>query len=135
MKNLEAMSVYDILTQHDFPHRFYVYFASQCAKDALFKVKDVDPRSKLAVDVAERFGNGEDFTQAYLKEVADAAANAAHYAAYSAAYAADSATYATAAHSAARAAYSAANAHYKPLLLSLIQTRLTEFERVMILGS
>jgi hypothetical protein len=159
MKNLETMSVRAILTQHDFPHRFYAYFASQCAKDALSKAKNVDPRSKLAVDVAERFGNGEDFTQEYLQEVIDtASANAyatdsVYTAAASAAYAAASAhAHAAAsahahaapsahAHSVARAAYAAANAasayaaaHYKPLLLSLIRTRLTEFERIMILN-
>jgi hypothetical protein len=138
------MSVYDILTQHDFPHRFYAYFASQCAKDALSKDKNVDPRSKLAVDVAERFGNGEDFTQAYLQEVvADAAVQAAAYAAYAAANAAYAAAYAAnsasaanaAANAAAYAAATYAAAHYKPLLLSLIQTRLTEFERIMIFGA
>ena len=151
------MSIHHILTQHDFPHRFYAYFASQCAKDVLSKSKNVDPRSKLAVDVAERFGNGEDFTQEYLKEVKDAAnaasaaaasvyaASYASYAASAASYAADAASAHSAAYSAANAAahaaraaraasahYAAANAHYKPLLLSLIQTRLTEFERVMI---
>ena len=147
------MSIHHILTQHDFPHRFYAYFASQCAKDVLSKSKNVDPRSKTAVDVAERFGNGEDFTQEYLKEVKDAAnaasaaaasvyaASYAYYAADAASYAADAASAHSAAYSAAHAAraaraasahYAAANAHYKPLLLSLIQTRLTEFERVMI---
>jgi hypothetical protein len=138
MKNLEAMPIYDILTKHDFPHRFYAYFAAQCAKGALSKVKNVDPRSKTAVDVAERFGNGEDFTQEYLQEVVDTAYSAAFYAAHSA-HAAHSAAYsaahaAYAAHYAAAASAAAAYAHYKPLLLSLIRTRLTEFERIMILN-
>jgi hypothetical protein len=135
------MSIHDILTQHDFPHRFYAYYAAQGAKDALSKAKVVHSASRLAVDVAERFGNGEDFTQEYLKEVADAASvYAASYAAsvyaasYAASYAAHSASYAAyAADAASYAANANSTDYYKPLLLRLIQTRLTEFERIMIL--
>ncbi len=168
MKKLSSLSLESILEDYEFPHRFLVYFASQCAKDAQgLSKKTPDPRTLTAIDVAERFGNGEEFTPEYLDRVRDDAraaaadarayAAAATYAAYAAAdatyTAATAATYATyAARAAARAAcatyatYAAraaatvatldtATDYYKPLLLSLIEARLTELERLLILGS
>ena len=143
MKNLTSLSLDQILKTYDLPHRLLVYFSSQCAKDALSRIKDPDPRSVLAVDVAERFGNGEDFSQEYLHKVYDdayaATATSAYYAAAtSAAYAA---AYAAAddASAAANAAYyasatSATTSHYKDLLLKLIDERLTSLEKLLILG-
>ena len=131
-KKLSELTIDQILKQHEFPHRFYVYFASQCAKDALSKTKDPDPRSVLAVDVAERFGNGEVFEQSYLEQVAnDAACPSASPATYTAS--------AASASSAASAAYTASSAfyasnYYKPLLLELITKRFTKLERLLILG-
>ncbi len=97
---------------HILPHRLIVYFASQCAKDAMSKTKakNQDPRSLTAIDVAERFGNGEDFTPEHLKKTWDDA-NAAD---------------------AARAANAASEEHYKPLLLDLIDKRLTKVEKLLI---
>jgi len=100
------------------------------------KVKDPDPRSLAAIDIAERFGNGEDFSQEVLKKTCDDAYTAAN-AAY-ASYATGAAYSATAAYSAASATYAATNAaasdDYKPLLLDLINKRLTKAERVLIFG-
>ncbi len=153
--NFENMTTREILYKYEFPHRFLVYFASQCAKDSQRSNKNPDPRTLTAIDVAERFGNGEEFTPGCLKRVREGA-----YATYAAAYAAADATYAAA--YAAYAAYAAADAtcaaasyataatyaaatyatydaasaaavdEYKPLLLSLIEARLTELESVLI---
>ena len=169
MKNLKSMSTDEILKSYEFPHKFYVYYASQIAKNAMekyVKSKDRDERSLKAIDIAERFGNGEDISQKVLEDTVSSsctAAHAAHYgnAANSAAHvAAANAAYAAAnaAHAAANAAnaaphYAAASAaahyaaaHYadnarkeaetynKELLLSLIETRLTKLEKLLILG-
>ena len=141
---LEDMSLDQILKTYDLPHRLLAYFASQCAKDALIRADVGDPRSMLAVDVAERFGNGEDFSQEYLQKVCDDVYDYAYYAssaapssfaasaAYYAANAAASSAYAA---SASSAAYAAANAAtYKDLLLKLIDERLTPLEKLLILG-
>ena len=137
--DFEHLSIQQILQKYEFPHRFLVYFASQCAKDAQQYNKKPDPRSLKAIEIAERFGNGEEFTPEFLKEIAHAA-NAA-YAATHAAAAADAADAAAdAANAAAYAAYAAANAanaaaqdKYKQLLIDLIDSRLTQLERVLIL--
>jgi hypothetical protein len=148
---LSKLAVRDILHRYDFPHRFLVYFASQCAKDAIATVQKRSPKVKFdervlaGVDIAERFGSGEQFTEEFLKEThaaTSAASTAAYatyatYATYAAVYATYAASYAT--YAAAAYAYAATSAnsnaeHYKPLLLSLIETRLSEVERVLILS-
>ena len=148
----KTLTTDQILKSYELPHRLLVYFASQVAKDALSRVKSPDERSLHAIDVAERFGNGESFTEEELKEVcaaahaAYAAAKAAHVAAYAAANAAHAAAYAAYAAYAVNAAAYAANAasnaaasarakdNYKSLLLELIETRLSKLERLLILG-
>jgi len=144
----------DIIKKYEFPHRFLVYFASQCAKDAQqYNNKKPDPRALKAIEIAERFGNGEEFTPGFLKEIADSA--------YAAAYAAANAATYAAAYAAANAAYAAANAadariyaadariyaanaadariyaadaqyKYKQLLIDLIDSRLTQLEKLLI---
>jgi len=150
----KTLTTDQILKSYELPHRLLVYFASQVAKDALSRVKSPDERSLHAIDVAERFGNGESFTEEELKEVC-AAAHAAH-AAYVAAYVAADAAYAvnaaanaaakaanaanaaaSAADAAAYVAYAAAKAakdNYKRLLLQLIKTRLSKVESLLIFG-
>ena len=78
-------------------------FAVWCAREALTLVKNPDPRSVAACDIAERFARGE----ATAEELAAAALAAA--AAHAAAFAADAADVAAAraAHAAARAAAAA----------------------------
>ena len=102
--SIDQMSIDQILKTYDLPHRLLAYFSSQCAKDALSRIKDPDARSTLAVDVAERFGNGEDFSQEYLEKVQDDA-----YSAYSALAASATAT-ATASYAALAATYAALSA-------------------------
>ena len=118
VKALRNLTADQILKSYELPHRLLVYFASQVAKDALSRVKSPDERSLHAIDVAERFGNGESFTEEELKEVC-AAAHAAHaayvaahapYVAADAAYAVNAAAYA--AYAAAKAAYVAVDAAY-----------------------
>jgi len=135
------MTLQPILDSYDFDPRFLSYFASQCAKEAMTTVKDPDPRSMLAIEVAERYGNGEDFDQGYLDKVrADAFAAAYAYASSSASYAAAHSAAASYYSAAASAAYSAARAlgkdedYFVPLLLRLIETRLTKLEQYLILG-
>ena len=137
MKALRNLTTDQILKSYELPHRFCVYFASQVAKDALSRVKSPDERSLHAIDVAERFGNGESFTEEELKEVC-AAAHAAYaaakaaYVAVDAAYAVNAAAYA--ANAASNAAASArAKDNYKSLLLELIEKRLTKVEKLLIL--
>ena len=146
MKDLTLRQLLDPL-----PRRICTYFASQCTKDAIQRSGAKDPAVLLAQDVAERYGNGEDFDEAYLKEVANkASAFNATYAsavAYSAAYsAAASAAAAYAAHSAAYAAASAYSVavsadarayyeeNYKPLLLKILNERLTPLEFMLYFG-
>ena len=147
----KTLTTDQILKSYELPHRLLVYFASQVAKDALSRVKSPDERSLHAIDVAERFGNGESFTEEELKEVCEAAhaayaaAKAAHVAAYAAANAAHAAAYAAYAAYAVNAAAYAANAasnaaasarakdNYKSLLLELIEKRLTKVEKLLIL--
>jgi len=154
--NFKNLSLEQILQKYEFPHRFLVYFASQCAKDAQqYNNKKPDPRSLKAIEIAERFGNGEEFTQEFLRETANAAAYAAYAAANAATYAAanaasyaaaNAATYAAnaaanaASHAAANAAYAAnaashaaAQDKYKQLLIDLIDSRLTQLEKLLIL--
>jgi len=151
--NLKKLTIRQILEKYEFPHRFLVYFASQCAKDAQQYNKKPDPRALKAIEIAERFGNGEEFTPGFLKEIADSA--------YAAAYAAANAATYAAAYAAANAAYAAANAadariyaadariyaanaadariyaadaqyKYKQLLIDLIDSRLTQLEKLLI---
>ena len=110
-KSYKLLSVRDILHNYEFSHRFYSYFASQVAKDACQRYNCTHKDSLHAIDIAERFGLGEDISQ----EVRDTAAHAAYAAAH-----------AVAAH--------APPDHYKPLLLECIQKRLSKVERIIILG-
>jgi len=99
----------------------------------------------LAIEVAERYGNGEDFDQGYLDKVrADAFAAASAFAAtFAAACSAAAAYFAAASYAAsyysAAASRSAAQAlgkdqdYFVPLLLRLIETRLTKLEQCLIL--
>jgi hypothetical protein len=82
-------------------------FAVDCAKRAQTYPKNYtpDPRTLKAIEVSERFANGE-ATEDALRAAATAAAYAA-YAAYAAAADAADAAYATAAYAAAAAAYAA----------------------------
>jgi len=124
MKDLTLRQLLDPL-----PRRICTYFASQCTKDAIQRSGAKDPSVLLAQDVAERYGNGEDFDEAYLKEVANKA-SAYAYAAHSAAYAAASA-YSVAVSADARAYY---EENYKPLLLKILNERLTPLEFMLYFG-
>ena len=141
--NLSKLTTDQILNRYQLPHRLLVYYTSQVAKDALSNAEKPDIRSLKAVEVAERFGNGESFTPEYLRQVradaydaaydaTNAATNAATYAAYASAAAtcAYAANYAYAAY--AVATVSKAATKYKDLLITLINTRLTELERIII---
>ena len=77
--NLSKLTTEQILNRYQLPPRFLVYYTSQVAKDALSNVEKPDIRSLKAVEVAERFGNGESFTPEYLDKVSEDA-----YAAYAA---------------------------------------------------
>jgi hypothetical protein len=117
MKHYKTLTTEQILKTYEFSHRFLVYYASQVAKDAMVRANCTDERSLHAVDVAERFGNGEAFTEKELREVAAAADTvyAAAYAASNAVYAASNAVYAAsnaASNAAAYAANAAADAVY-----------------------
>ena len=81
-------------------------FAVACARRALTRIPNPDPRSIIACDVAESFANGI-ATRKELALAAEHAAYAADYAAGAATYAAGAATYAERA--AAGAAYDAAD--------------------------
>ena len=177
MKDLTIRQLLDPL-----PRRICTYFASQVAEDVIQRSGTKDPDVLLAQAVAERYGNGEDFDEAYLKEVANkayAAASAAAYSAYSAAYSAAASAVAYSAAASAAAAYSAAaysaaasaatsatsvasaasaasaaaySAHsaasaaahsayyafdeenYKPLLLKILNERLTPLEFMLYFG-
>ena len=86
-------------------------FAVWCARQALALIDDPDPRSVAAVDMAERFANGEatvDELDAARYAAIAAASAAARAAAWAAAWAAASAAASAAARAAARAAASAA---------------------------
>ena len=211
--NFKNKTTEQILKSYEFPHRFLVYYASQCAKGAVqAHVKDPDPGTLKAIDITERFGLGEEIGQeelikttgdayaaahaaanvaasavyaanaaadaacasnaaraaayaadaaraaeaasdaaytsnaaAYAARAADAAAYAASYAADAAAYTAYAAGYASnaaayAAYAAAHAAHSAdavrpkAEAKYKKLLITLINQRFSEVEKIMMFG-
>lgn len=155
-KDFELLSIEKILRKYPLPRRFVSYFLSQAAKADLSKCSNPDPRSMAAADMAERHGNGEDFTEEHMKAIVDEAhaahsasspVNPAHYAAYTAAHAAR-ATRAAASSSSSHAAYFAATYVYfnfdsyvpvivedhKPLLLELIDKRLTKLERLLIFG-
>jgi hypothetical protein len=126
--NIKKATVNEILNAYSFSQRFYTLFACACAKDALSYVKNPDPVSVKAVEVAYKWAKGEaTYTQAELKKNYDnanriasyaaihavAAYVAAHEAAYNAAYAAHivvytvSAAAANATHAANAAAYTA----------------------------
>jgi hypothetical protein len=145
-KKLNKKSLKQILETYALPPRFLAYFASQCAKDAMSKLKDSgsdpDPRAIAAISMAEDYGNGKDFSPEYMGKVTDDAYYAAAYDAY---YAANAATNAANAANAAYAAYAAANAAayayyayhadcYKPLFFALIESRLSKLEKILIFG-
>ena len=155
--NFKNKTTEQILKSYEFPHRFLVYYASQCAKGAVqAHVKDPDPGTLKAIDITERFGLGEEIGQeelikttgdayaaaraavyaaAYTADAAGYAADAAGYAADAAAYAADAAAYASnAADAAAYAARPKAEAKYKKLLITLINQRFSEVEKIMMFG-
>jgi hypothetical protein len=150
MKHYSKLSITEILTNYELPKRLVVYFFSQVAKDLLKTEKaKQDPRTLKAIDIAERYGNGEDFTSEELKKVADdaytaytyaytAAAADATYASYAASYATYTASYTA---SAASTAFAASTAYttsyathdkYKDLLVSIIEERLTELDRILM---
>ena len=83
-------------------------FAVGCARRALARIKNPDPRSLAACDVAERFANGEATADELQTARSDADAAAYAYAAAADAYAA--AAYAAAAYAAAADAAAAAAA-------------------------
>ena len=173
-KIFAGLSLEQSIRKFELPHRFLVYYASQCAKDAVQAYsKDPDPRTLKAIDITERFGLGEEIGQEELIKTANGA-YAASYAAHAAAYAAasyasnaaeaasDAAAHAAsdaaahAAHAAAHAAHAAAHAahaayatyaahaahadrpkaeaKYKELLLDLIEKKLTNLEKVLLLS-
>ena len=171
MKSFKNKTTEQILKSYEFPHRFLVYYASQCAKDAVQAYsKDPDPRTLKAIDITERFGLGEEIGQEELIKTTGDAYAAADAAAYAASYAADAAAYtaayaagyasnaasnaaraaAYASNAAAYAAYAAgyaahaahsadavrpkAEAKYKKLLITLINQRFSEVERIMMFG-
>ena len=116
--NFKNKTTEQILKSYEFPHRFLVYYASQCAKGAVqAHVKAPDPGTLKAIDITERFGLGEEIGQEELiKTTGDAYAagytsNAAARAAYAASYAADAAAYA-AAYAADAAGYASNAAAY-----------------------
>ena len=137
-----------ILDSYPFPRRFCVTYALACAKDCLEFSNEKDmPVAKACIEVVERWLRGEATEQecrdtaASISNVAYAYATYATYAtyvAYAATYAATyaaSAAYATA-YTDAAAARAAGNHrpmdYYRDLLLTMIQTELTELERVML---
>ena len=138
--NLSKLTTDQILNRYQLPHRLLVYYTSQVAKDALSNAEKPDIRSLKAVEVAERFGNGESFTPEYLRQVREDAANAATNAVFATnAAVATYTAYVAAAYAATNAVASATNAtvskaatKYKDLLITLINTRLTEVERIII---
>jgi uncharacterized protein (UPF0147 family) len=115
-KKLNKKSLKQILETYALPPRFLAYFASQCAKDAMSKLKDSgsdpDPRAIAAISMAEDYGNGKDFSPEYMGKVTDDAYYAAAYDAYYA-YHADC---------------------YKPLFFALIESRLSKLEKILIFG-
>ena len=156
-KTLGSLGLRQIFETYALPPRLLAYFASQCAKDAMSKLKDkgiaLDPRSLAAISMAEDYGNGKDFSPEHMHKTVDdaynayyaasaadyaayAATNAAHAAAYHAAtyaaYATTNAAHAAAYHTAARSAYYAD--YYKPLFFSLIESRLSKLEKILIFG-
>lgn len=84
-------------------------FAARCARRALARIKNPDPRSVVACDVAERFADGL-ATREELATAQSEAWRAADDDTYSAAYAAAAAAYAAAAYAADAAADAYANA-------------------------
>ena len=150
-KTLGSLGLRQIFEIYALPPRFLAYFSAQCAKDAVSRIKDkgiaLDPRSLAAISMAEDYGNGKDFSPEHMRKVTDDAANAADYAAYAAtnaahaaayhaatyaAYATTNAAHAAAYHTAARSAYYAD--YYKPLFFSLIESRLSKLEKILIFG-
>jgi hypothetical protein len=152
LSKLDNLSTEQILNQYELPHRFLAYYASQCAKQAMANVKKPDPRSLLAIEVAERFGNGsEEYSQEYLEKVkedayaaaltassaysASSSSSAAAYYASASAYDASSSSSSASASATYAAPYASrkeAEQHFKELLISLINTRLTKLEKLLI---
>lgn len=145
-KRFALKTMREILTTYEFPHRFLAYAGSQFAKEGLKFIKHADPRALKAVEIAERFGNGEDFSKEELEQVFNDAHSAycsvftrdagkllasycpvyatAYSAAYVTAFDADSLP----------SVYFAYSTPHKPLLLNLIKTRMTKLEKLLIFG-
>lgn len=144
------LSVTQILTNYEFSHRFLAYFASQCAKKLMKQLEDHDPKSLKAIEIAERFGNGEDFSKVFskeeLKEVHDGSILAFYKSTFitSKAYAAAHDAYAYVicyyfsnpikVYTLLGYSYSFCEQTDKPLLLDLIKTRMTKLEKLFIFG-
>lgn len=136
----------EILSAYDFPKRFLAYAGSQFAKEDLKHIRHADPRAVKAVEIAERYGNGEDFSRYELEQVCNDAHSAycsvftrdaaellasycpvyatAYTAIYAAAFDADSLPY----------VYFSYSAPHKPFLIELIETRMSKLEKLLIFG-
>ena len=142
---MKTKNVNQILDSYHFSRRFCVTYALACAKDCLeFNTEKDMPAAKACIEVVERWLRGEateqecrDASAAYSATYAAYAAFAATYATYATyvAYATDSAataaTYAAAAYAYASGGHRPKD-YYTDLLLTMIQTELTELERVML---
>ena len=95
------------LNSYDFSDKFLRLYAVACARAALALIKNPDPRSIKAIDIAEAYAYGK----ATEAELATAHKNA-YAAAYAAATTADTAAYAAACAATAAYAHYAATAYY-----------------------
>ena len=130
------------LNSYDFSDKFLRLYAVACARAAIALIKNPDPRSIKAIDIAEAYAYGK-ATEAELATAHENAyaACAAYYAADTAAcaaYAAATAATATAAYYAtATAAYYAASAATKgvdvdKILENMIKDHYTELELLVL---
>lgn len=135
-----SSSVREILNSYDFPHRFVVYFIAQCSKDVLQCVKCPDSRSLKAIEIAERFGNGEDFSKEEINKVyndvkiiRDYTVNSSNFylVAVYLSIAIDYIENHRVANYIVFNSYSLDNLQYKSILFELIKTRMSTLEKVM----
>jgi hypothetical protein len=130
------MTTDEILHKYPLPKHLLVEFAYECAKDV--EHLHNDDKAKYALSLVKRWLDGDaTVTAQTLNDAAYAAAARAAYAAaaYAAARAAYYASYASYAAYAAHAATYAARVlgkDYKPLLLHMINTKLSAFERIIL---